>query len=177
MDHESLWYMNTVNRSSRRLAPRIDEFQGYRLDIRYKGKGTVVRDALSRRPDYLNATGNVGVDNIYKEFITHIKRYLTKKKLPDDLAVRERVMRHVDDFTLGQDQSLSRKFSDGSMAPYTEDGFRMDFMEKLHSEFRHLSYTGIANTVRLRGWWPTMDSDILQFIAASKLSSRSATTG
>jgi hypothetical protein len=73
-DHESLRYMNTVTRPSRRLARWIDEFQGYRLDIRYRrGREAVVPDALSRRPDYLNAIGNVGVNNIHEEFITHIK--------------------------------------------------------------------------------------------------------
>src|SRR6202035_4323512 len=55
-DHESLKYMNTVKRPSKRLARWIDEFQGWNLVIKYRrGSETVIPDALSRRPDYLMA--------------------------------------------------------------------------------------------------------------------------
>ena len=69
-DHESLRYMNTVTRPSKRLARWIDEFQGYDLDIRYRrGREAIVPDALSRRPDYLNAIQH----DRYKDFIIHLK--------------------------------------------------------------------------------------------------------
>ena len=49
MDHESLHYMNSVTRPSKRLARWIDEFQGFDLDIRYRrGKDATVPNALSR---------------------------------------------------------------------------------------------------------------------------------
>ena len=55
-DHESLKYMNTIQRPLMRLARWIDEFQGYSLEIRYRlGVKATVPDALSRRPDYLTA--------------------------------------------------------------------------------------------------------------------------
>lgn len=166
-DHESLRYMNTITKPSRRLARWIDEFQGYKLDIRYRrGEEAIVPDALSRRPDYLNAIGNSGVDNIYEEFITHVKVYLLMKILPQDIQMQERVIRHADDFILDADQSLHRKFKDGSTAPYIESIFRVDFMEYLHKEFGHLTYAGMANAVKSRGWWPTIQGDMRQFIAA-----------
>ena len=52
------------------------------------------------------------------------------------------------------------------MAPYIDSLFRGDFMENMHTQFGHLSYAGMANAVETRGWWPAMDSDIRQFIAA-----------
>jgi len=49
-DHQFLRYMNSVTRLSKRLARWIDEFQGFKLDIRYRrGKQTIVPDALSMR--------------------------------------------------------------------------------------------------------------------------------
>ena len=55
-DHESLKYMNTIKRPSKRLVRWIDEFQAWKLNIRYrKGSEATIPDALSRRPDYLNA--------------------------------------------------------------------------------------------------------------------------
>jgi hypothetical protein len=55
-DHESLKYMNTIKRPSVRLARWIDEFQEYKLDLRYRpGTKATVPDALSRRPHYLMA--------------------------------------------------------------------------------------------------------------------------
>src|SRR6266480_4609663 len=54
MDHQSLRYMNSVTKPSKRLARWIDEFQGFDLDICYRrGREAIVPDALSREPDYL----------------------------------------------------------------------------------------------------------------------------
>jgi len=52
-DHGSLKYMNTIWRPSRRLARWIEEFQEWKLEIKYRrGSEATLPDALSRRPDY-----------------------------------------------------------------------------------------------------------------------------
>ena len=52
-DHESLKYMNSIRRPSRRLARWIEEFQEWKLKIKYRrGSEAILPDALSRRPDY-----------------------------------------------------------------------------------------------------------------------------
>jgi transposase InsO family protein len=53
-DHESLQYLASTKRYSKRLARWIAEFQEYDLQIRYrKGSEAVVPDAISRRPDFI----------------------------------------------------------------------------------------------------------------------------
>ena len=45
--------MNTIRRPSRRLARWIEEFQEWKLKIKYRrGSEATLPDALSRRPDY-----------------------------------------------------------------------------------------------------------------------------
>ena len=159
-DHESLRYMNSVTKPSKRLARWIDEFQGYDLDIRFRrGREAIVPDALSRRPDYFNAMIQ------HDEFIPHLKTFLIDHTLPEDAAMRERVMQEAHAYALDNDQSLLRKVGDKT-APYIEPIFRGDFMEQLHHQFGHLSYRGISNAVEARGWWPTMEADIRRFISA-----------
>jgi RNase H-like domain found in reverse transcriptase len=54
-DHESLKYMRTIKRPSKRLLRWIEEFQAWNLNIKYpQGSLAIVPDALSRRPDYFD---------------------------------------------------------------------------------------------------------------------------
>ena len=166
-DHESLRYMNSVTRPSKRLARWIDEFQGFDLDIRYRrGKEAIVPDALSRRPDYLDYLAAIGVNLRYDDYISHLKEYLISKVLLQNPAMRERVTALAGDFIMDVDQTLLRKLKNGVTAPYIEPLFRGDFMEKLHSQFGHLSYPSIANAIETRGWWPTLEADMRRFISA-----------
>ena len=154
--------MNSVPKPSKRLARRIDEFQGSNLDIRYgRGRDAIVSDALSRRPDYFNHIAHEKYN-----YISYIKQFLLDGTLPNEAEMREQVMHHVNDFRLDEDQSLMRKLRNGETAPYIEPLFRGDFMQSLHQQFGHLSYASIANAVESRGWWPTMESDMRRFIAA-----------
>ena len=52
------------------------------------------------------------------------------------------------------------------MAPDIEPLFCGDFMEKMHSQFGHLSYGGMAQAIESRAWWPGMEADMRKFIAA-----------
>jgi RNase H-like domain found in reverse transcriptase len=152
-DHESLRYMNSITKPSKRLARWIDEFQGYDLDIRYrKGREAIVPDALSRRPDFMSneltdVVNAITQDDKYSDLVGHLKEYLTSKTLPLDATMRERVLRHADGFVLDKDESLCKKLKNGSIAPFIEPSFRGDFMEWLHTQFGHLSYSGITNAV------------------------------
>ena len=157
--------MNSVTKPSRRLARWIDEFQAYDLDIRYRrGSEAIVPDVLSRRPDYFNAIIlNTMIQ--HEEFIPYLKTFLIDHTLPEDAAMREKVMREAHAYALDEDQGLLRKIGDDKTAPYIEPVFRGDFMERLHQQFGHLSYRGMANAVETRGWWPTMEADMRRFIA------------
>src|SRR5579862_4086822 len=71
-DHDSLKYMNTVQKPSKRLARWIDEFQQYNLIIKYRpGSQAVVPDALSRRRDYLNALALANTD----DYIPYVRQF------------------------------------------------------------------------------------------------------
>ena len=102
----------------------------------------------------------------YNDFITQLKEYLISKTLPRDPIMRKRVLHHADDFIMDQDQTLLRKLKNGDVTPYIEPIFRGDFMQKLYSQFGHLSYDSMANAVESRGWWPAMEADMRRFIAA-----------
>ena len=99
-DHESLKYMNSVSKPSKRLARWIDEFQGYNLDIRYRrGRDAIVPDALRRRPDYFNHIAN-------EKYISYIKQFLFDGTLPNEAEMRERVMSNVSDCCHQRDWKL-----------------------------------------------------------------------
>ena len=100
------------------------------------------------------------------EWIPHLKQFLIDGALPQDSAIRAMVTQHADEFLLDEDQSLLRRVGQGVTVPYIEPVFRGDFMEGLHRQFGHLSYRSISNAVETRGWWPSLNVDMQQFIAA-----------
>jgi len=162
-DHDSLKYMNTVKNPSKRVARWVEEFQQYDLIIKYRpGKYNTVPDALSRRPDYVNFIGERGKD---EEYIPWIRKFLTDKSVPQDNAVKARVVEDVDKFVL-EDDTLFRKVRDGIKAPYVEFVFRGDLMEKIHHHYGHLTFASLKNVVESRAWWPSMDKDLREFVAA-----------
>jgi hypothetical protein len=124
-DHDSLKYMNTMKTPSKRLARWLDEFQQYNLLIKYRpGKQAIVPDAISRRPDYLNAIRwERDKDEISKReaHIHAIREFLVSKRLPPrDSELRKRVMDDADRYILDEDDALHRKIRDGVTAPFIE---------------------------------------------------------
>jgi hypothetical protein len=161
-DHESLKYMNTIKHPSARLTRWIDEFQMYDLDIRYRpGVKAIVPDTLSRRPDYLTAITN-REQRGQIEYVEHMGKYLTDGTLPGD-EFDELIKIEAKNFVLN-DNRLYRKVSDDVSAPYVEWLFRGDFIQRMHNEYGHLSYRGLANLIETRAWWPTMARDIKTFV-------------
>ena len=78
-DYESLKYMKSIKRPSKRLTRWIDEFQGWSLNIKYRrGSEAIVPDALSRRPDYtLHFVRGLAE---YKEYPMFMEEYLKRGK-------------------------------------------------------------------------------------------------
>ena len=72
--------MNTIRRPSRRLTRWIEEFQAWKLKIKYRrGSDAVVPDALSRRPDYnLNVMHEVSQE----DYVIYMEEYLSTGTLP-----------------------------------------------------------------------------------------------
>jgi hypothetical protein len=165
-DHESLKYMNTIKNPSKRIARWVDEFQQYNLIIKYRpGAQAVVPDALSRRPDYLNSIRWEREGR--EDYIPYIRRFLTEKSVPQGLsdAVKDKMMRELDSFMVEEDV-LYRKVKEGVTAPYIEFVFRGDLMEKIHHQYGHLSFDSLKNVMETRAWWPSIDKDLRQFVAA-----------
>ena len=163
-DHDSLKYMNTVQKPSKRLARWIDEFQQYTLIIKYRpGNQAVVPDAISRRPDF-----NALLLRAIEDYIPYIRYFLQSHSIPVDAsgAARAQIIADADKFILDDDGVLYRKVKEGIMAPYIDFQFRGDLMQKMHNQYGHLSYQSLANILESRAWWPTMVKDIYQFIAA-----------
>ena len=115
-DHESLKYMNTIRRPSRRLTRWIEEFQAWKLKIKYRrGSDAVVPDALSRRPDYnLNVMHEVSQE----DYVIYMEEYLSTGILPNNEYV-ELVRLEAPHF-LFEEGRLMRRISEGVPAPYLE---------------------------------------------------------
>ena len=162
-DHDSLKYMNTVQKPSKRLARWVDEFQQYNLVIKYRpGKQAIVPDAISRRPDF-NALVLQNAD----DYVPYVRQFLQDHLFPADANELERtqIIAEVDKFVL-EDGVLHRKVKEGIMAPYIDFQFRGDLMQRIHDQYGHLSYTNLVNVLETRAWWSTMEKDLRQFIAA-----------
>ena len=162
-DHDSLKYMNTIQKPSKRLARWVDEFQQYNLVIKYRpGSQAIVPDAISRRPDF-NALALQKVE----DYVPCIRQFLQDKSFPYDASESDKaqIVAEVDKFVL-EDRVLHRKVKEGVVAPYIDFQFRGDLMQKMHDQYGHLSYANLVNVLESRAWWPTIEKDIRQFIAA-----------
>ena len=78
---------------------------------------------------------------------------------------KSKIVTDVENFVL-QDGVLYRKVKEGIIAPYIEFQFRGDLMQRMHDQYDHLSYRNLANVLESRAWWPTLEKDLQQFIAA-----------
>jgi len=164
-DHDSLKYMNTVQKPSKRLARWIDEFQQYNLVIKYcPGSQAIVPDAISRRPDFTEPLNALPSLNHIDDYIPSLRQFLDDRSFPSDAsqAVTAQIVAEAGEF-LFQDGVLHRK---GITAPYLEFDFRGDLMQKMHDQYGHLLYPGLANVLESRAWWPTIEKDIRQLIVA-----------
>src|SRR5438552_11956873 len=162
-DHDSLKYMNTVQKPSKRLARWVDEFQQYNLVIKYRpGSQAIVPDAISRRPDF-----NALVLQNAEDYVPYVRQFLEDRVFPTDAdeSDRAQIVAEVSKF-VHDDGVLFRKVKEGIIAPYIDFQFRGDLMQKMHDQYGHLSYVNLFNILESRAWWPEMKKDIKQFIAA-----------
>jgi len=119
-DHDSLKYMNTVQKPSKRLARWVDEFQQYNLIIKYRpGKLAIVPDAISRRPDF-----NALVLRSAEDYVPYVRQFLQDHTFPAEASESDRtqIIAEVDKFVL-EDGVLHRKVKEGIMAPYIDFQF------------------------------------------------------
>jgi hypothetical protein len=163
-DHDSLKYMNTIKKPSKRLARWVDEFQQYNLVIKYRpGKLAIVPDALSRRPDYLNALTSANTE----DYVPYVRQFLQDQIFPAEAneSERDQIVQEVSNFTL-EDGVLFRRVRDGVTAPYIDYPFRGDLIQTIHNQYGHLSHSNLSDILESRAWWPSMSRDLRQFIAA-----------
>src|ERR1700694_4248190 len=162
-DHESLKYMNTIKRPSKRLVRWIDEFQAWKLNIKYRrGSEAIVPDALSRRPDLLNAMA-LGLAPEKDEYVVFMEAYLRDKTLPGN-EFDELIKNEAPHFVIVDDRLMRRVGAEGDEAPYLEWQFRGDFIQRMHNEYGHMSREGMNDLTLRRAWWPKMDKDIQEFV-------------
>ena len=169
-DHESLKYLATMRKPTKRLARWIEEFGEYDLDLRYrKGALQVVPDALSRRPDLMgegprNLAAPVLLirDMDEDEWATHMRDFLVEGVVPPEI-VREDIYAHQASFAIAN-ETLQHVDDQGIRSPYTPIAFRADFLERMHNDYGHLAFPGILGVVQGRGWWHSLVTDIKSFV-------------
>lgn len=168
-DHESLKYLATMRKPTKRLARWIEEFGEYDLDLRYrKGSEQVIPDALSRRPDFMGdgprhlAAPLAMIRGIEEDtWAYHMTEFLQNTIDPPE-ALREEIYKEQHLFT-ARDDFLWRVENE-TRSPYVPQALRADFLERLHTEYGHLGYPGIMGIVTGRGWWHTLAGDIKSFV-------------
>ena len=144
-DHDSLKYMNTVQKPSKRLARWVDEFQQYNLIIKYRpGSQAIVPDAISRRPDF-----NALLLKHAEDYIPYIRQFLQDHSFPEDASElnKTQIVAKVNKFVL-KNEVLHRKMKKKITASYIEFQFREDLMQKMHDQYEHLSFQSLANVLK-----------------------------
>ncbi|KAL1954574.1 hypothetical protein VTO42DRAFT_1050 [Malbranchea cinnamomea] len=177
-DHESLQYLQTTKRPSKRLARWVQSFQQYDLIIKYrKGDDNVVPDAISRRPDFVeNRPANLSDTPISlnvmeasedeEKWHSALMQYLRTGDVPNDRGLAKRIPKEAEQFTIGHledDEILLRKYDDCT-APYLKPQFRLDLLRRLHREFGHLSNPGLMGVLKPRAFWPGMEKDVQWYV-------------
>jgi hypothetical protein len=148
-DHESLKYMNTIKRPSKRLVRWIEEFQAWDLAIKYrKGSEATVPDALNRRSDYLRLYMMQGLAP-HEEYVSNMEEYKKNGILPKN-EYDQMIELEAPHFVL-MDGRLMRQISKGVYSPYLEWEFREDLIQRMHNEHGHLSLHGMKDLVVRRG--------------------------
>ena len=170
-DYESLKYLSTMKKPTKRLARWIEEFGEYYLNFRYrKGSLQIVPDALSRRPDLMGegprnlaAPVNLirGVDE--DEWTESMRVFLEGGTIPRE-PLRKDIYENQQ-FFMAKDGFLFRREGDGCESPYVPIPLRADFLERMHTEYGHLGYPGIQGILRGRGWWHTLVADVKNFVS------------
>lgn len=61
-------------------------------------------------------------------------------------------------------ETLLRKLDDNQTAPYVPFISRLDLVFKMHNAYGHIEADGIQELLQIRAWWPTMKSDIKQWL-------------
>jgi hypothetical protein len=195
-DHESLKYLTTTRTPSKRLARWIDEFSEFDLDIRYrKGSEAVVPDAISSRPDFLgqgpanrawiepkevglHALAGSPIDTEAPEAAPLDQDFEWEQAMVRCLTKpRDETLSSADTALLGrtpdldqymaEDGRLFRKVGD-HLAPFDPTAFRQDFIEYYHNHYGHYSAPALEGVIKVRGWWPTMRKDVLNFARSCK---------
>lgn len=173
-DHESLKYLATMKKPTKRLARWIEEFGEYDIDLQYRrGELQVVPDAISRRPDLMGeGPRDIAADKpetvmlispfTEDDWAEHLVA-LIETGIEPPKELREELYNRKEDF-LVKDGTLHHV--KGSIAsPYIGTAFRADFLDRLHSDYGHLGFPGILGIVTGRGWWQSLEKDAKKFIS------------
>ena len=170
-DHESLKYLATMRKRSKRLARWIEEFGEYNVDLRYrKGSEQVVPDALSRRPDLMGegprnvAAQLASIRGVPEDdWASHFVAYLDEQTVPPSEALHTDFDKQKDLFTTRNGRL--HRIENEAESPYIEEALRADFMDSLHSNYGHLGFPGIQGIVTGRGCWHSLVADLRKFIS------------
>lgn len=169
-DHESLKYMHTMQKPTKRLARWIEEFGEYDLDLRYRpGTQQVVPDAISRRPDWMGVEPRHLASKLYSirgmdedEWASHMYAWLMDRTPPPSFCMKD-IYGKQHKFT-PIDDKLYYKEDEETRSPYIPVIFRADLIEELHRGYGHLGYPGILGIVKTRGWWHDRVKDLQNFV-------------
>lgn len=163
-DHATLQFLPTTKIASRRLDRWIAEFQEYDLAIKYRpGAENTIADAISRRPDFLNAIAQHNQsrleegDALYYNLGLYLQGQDYDKKYEGKIQSLKRGFFH-------QDGHLFKRRRHGPPVYYIITPLRQETLQRVHDELSHLGAEGLIGPVQHRYWWPNLERDVRSFV-------------
>jgi transposase InsO family protein len=123
-----------------------------------------VADALSR---LYSIQLTVIQEDKYVDWPLLIPHYLQHQEFKGDVPneIQELITKELDQFIYDEsNDQLLRKLNHEQTAPYIPFISRLDLVFKMHNAYGHIGADGIEELLRTRAWWPSMKTDIKQWI-------------
>jgi hypothetical protein len=185
-DHNPLKYLKTQPELSRQQARWMEYIERFDIVIKYKpGKENEAADCLSRPPENdvpvpdgnadddlspeelpkLNALigENTPYDSDWPQYVLEYRQ----SDLPEDFPERLRALleRDNDKLIWNEDEGiLNYQLSDEKSVPYVPLVKRADLIQQTHEGSGHLSHVDVLNLLKDRCWWPSMKTDIKEWL-------------
>ena len=164
--YQSLKYLKTMKNLFKRLIKWIFEFLEYNLKIKYcKEFEVVVLDVIFKRSDLMEknfANKNFSFNAMIKE-IDEQKSYTAMiEYIQKNIEFKKKLKKHILDdrqnFRFNKknsNKSTLYKILSNNMKEisYFEKLFCWNFLNKYHSNYKHLKFSKLLNVIKIKNWW------------------------
>lgn len=194
-DHRSLEYFMSTKQLTRRQARWYLFLSEFNFVLQYrKGSDNIPADSLSRRHDYVPTEESQNIlqllsapiitsalSSVRAIFSSSLNRYILYEKdwpllihdyllsgewltgIPDDLMAQCR--QQLPRFTLENDMLMHLSSDKRTKTSYCPSWLRSSVYPRFHDGLGHLKWDSISDLITRRHWWPTLETDVKDYIA------------